>query len=68
MRPRVAPIDARIAISCSRAVHCAIIRIATLAHAMRSVSRTAVPSTYGSTKDIWWPIGVPSRPDALTAS
>ena len=45
MRPRLAPIEARMAISCSRAVHCAIIRMATLAQAMRSVSRTAVPRT-----------------------
>ena len=47
IRPRLAPSDARIAISCSRAVHCAIIRIATFAHAISSVSRTAVPSMYG---------------------
>jgi hypothetical protein len=40
MRPRLAPIDARIAISCSRAVHCAIIRMATFAQAMSSVSAT----------------------------
>ena len=45
MRPRLAPIDARIAISCSRVVHWAIIRMATLAHAMSSVSSTDVPRT-----------------------
>ena len=43
MRPRLAPIEARIAISCSRVVHCAISRIATLAHAISSVSSTEVP-------------------------
>jgi hypothetical protein len=45
MRARLAPIEARMAISCSRAVHCAIIRIATLAHAMSSVSSTQAPRT-----------------------
>jgi hypothetical protein len=43
MRPRPAPMDARIAISCSRVVHCAIIRIAAFAQAIRSVSRTQTP-------------------------
>jgi hypothetical protein len=41
MRPRPAPSDARIAISCSRAVHCAITRMATFAQAMSRVDTTA---------------------------
>ena len=45
IRPRLAPSDARIAISCSRDVHCAIIRIATFAQAITSVSSTDAPST-----------------------
>jgi hypothetical protein len=45
IRPRLAPSDARIAISCSREVHCAIIRIATFAHAMTRVSSTDAAST-----------------------
>ena len=52
MRLRLAPIEARIAISCSRAVHCAIISTATFAQAMSSVSTTATASMYGSTNDI----------------
>jgi hypothetical protein len=65
MRPRLAPSDARIAISCSRAVHCAIIRIATFAQAMSSVSSTDVARTYGRTMDTLSPIGVPSMPETL---
>ena len=47
MRPRLAPSDARIAISCSRAVHCAITRMATFAQAISSVSSTQAPSSHG---------------------
>ena len=59
VRQRPAPSDARIAISRARLVHRANMRMATLAHAMRSVSRTAIPTSHGMTTAIWSPSPVP---------
>jgi len=61
----VAPRAARTAVSASRLVHWAIIRIDTLAHAMSSVNATAAPRTNGRTTDMSSPIGVPFTDDGM---